>query len=76
MERVEAEAVYDAGRERCIEVILELAGSVGRLTGRGEQLEERVRRLEEQSRESSRNSSSPPSEDCSKTRAERRAEAR
>ena len=26
MDRVEAEAIYDSGRERCVEVILELAG--------------------------------------------------
>jgi transposase len=76
MDRSEAEAIYESGRERCVEVILELAGSVERLTGRGERLEERVRRLEEQSRESSRNSSQPPSRDRPKTRAERRAEAR
>jgi len=69
MERAEAEAIYDSGRERCVEVILELAGAV-------ERLEERIRRLEEQLRKDSRNSSAPPSEDPPKTRAERRAEAR
>jgi transposase len=76
VERAEAEAIYDAGRERCVEVILELAASVERLTLLGARLEERVRRLEEQSRQSSRNSSKPPSQDPPKTRAERRAEAR
>jgi len=76
MDRSEAEAIYDSGRERCVEVILELAGSVERLGVRCEQLEERIRRLEEQSRRDSRNSSSPPSQDPPKTRAERRAEAR
>ena len=76
MERAEAEAIYDAGRERCVEVILELAASVERLTVLGARLEERVRRLEEQSRQSSRNSSKPPSQDPPKTRSERRAEAR
>ena len=76
MERAEAEAIYDAGRERCVEVILELAASVERLTVLGARLEERVRRLEERSRQSSRNSSRPPSQDPPKTRAERRAEAR
>jgi transposase len=69
MERAEAEAVYDGSREGCVELILGLATA-------NERLEERVRRLEEDSRESSRNSSSPPSQDRSKTRAERRAEAR
>jgi transposase len=76
VERAEAEAIYDSGRERCVEVILELAASVERLTGLCGRLEERVRRLEEQSRQSSRNSSRPPSQDPPKTRAERRAEAR
>jgi transposase len=69
MDRAEAEAIYDAGRERCVGVILQSAA-------RCERLEERVARLEEQSRKDSRNSSSPPSQDSTKTRAERRAEAR
>jgi len=69
MDRSEAEAIYDAGREACVEFILDLVARYGRL-------EERLRRLEEQSRQSSRNSSSPPSQDRPKTRAERRAEAR
>jgi hypothetical protein len=43
VERCEAEAIYDAGRERCVEVILGFAA-------RCERLEERVARLEEQSR--------------------------
>ena len=76
MERAEAEAVYDSGRERCVEVILELAASVERLTGQTRRLEERVRRLEEQSRQSSRTGSKPPSQDPPKTRQQRRAEAR
>lgn len=69
MERTKAEAVYDAGREQCLEFILKLAEHC-------EQLEERVRRLEEQARQSSRNSSKPPSCDPPKTRQQRRAEAR
>jgi transposase len=76
MDRSEAEAIYDSGRERCVGVILELAGAVERLGTRCEQLEDRVRRLEEQLRKDSRNSSAPPSQDPPKTRAERRAEAR
>ena len=76
MERAEAEAVYDAGRERCVEVILELAASVERLTGQTLRLEERVVRLEERSRQSSRTGSRPPSGDPPKTRQQRRAEAR
>ncbi len=61
--------MYDAGRESCVKAILELAG---RCTG----LEDRMGRLEEQTRQSSRNSSKPPSQDPPKTRKERRAEAR
>ena len=76
VERAEADAIYEAGRERCVEVILELAASVERLTAQTRLLEERVRRLEEQSRQSSRTGSKPPSSDPPKTRQQRRAEAR
>ena len=69
MERAEAEAVYDSGREACIEFILDLAG-------RFAQHEERLRRLEEQTRQDSRTSSRPPSADPPKSRQQRRAEAR
>lgn len=69
MDRAEAEAVYDAGREACVEFILELAARV-------EQFEDRLRRLEEQTRRDSRTSSKPPSQDPPKTRQQRRAQAR
>jgi transposase len=69
MDRVEAEAIYDAGREVCVEFILELAARV-------EQHGERLARLEAQVRQDSRTSSRPPSWDPPKTRAQRRAEAR
>ena len=69
MERAEAEAIYDAGREVCVEFILELAARV-------EQHGERLARLEAQVRQDSRTSSLPPSSDPSKSRAQRRAEAR
>jgi len=69
MDRAEAEAIYDAGREVCVEFILELAARV-------EQHEERLARLEAQARQDSRTSSKPPSSDPPKTRAQRRAEAR
>jgi hypothetical protein len=69
MERAEAEAIYDAGREVCVEFILDLAGRVA-------QLEERLMRLEVQARPDSRTSSRPPLADPPKTRAQRRAEAR
>jgi hypothetical protein len=69
MERVEAEAIYDSGREVCVGFILDLAARV-------EQHEERLARLEAQQRQDSRTSSKPPSSDPPKTRAQRRAEAR
>jgi transposase len=69
MDRSEAEAIYDSGRESCVQFILELAARL-------EQHEDRLRRLEAQARQDSRTSSRPPSADPPKTRAERRAEAR
>jgi len=56
MEPAEAEAIYDAGRERCVDFILVLEA-------RYERLEARVEKLEEQLRRSSHNSSLPPSQD-------------
>ena len=69
MDRVDAEAIYDSGREACVEFILELAARV-------EQHEDRLARLEAQARQDSRTSSKPPSLDPPKSRAQRRAEAR
>ena len=69
MERAQAEAIFDSGREACVEFMLELAGRVARL-------EERLRRLEEQARQDSRTSSKPPSSDPPKTRQQRRAKAK
>jgi transposase len=73
MERSEAVAIYDLGRDGCVEFLVELSGRCERQVAG---LEERIRRLEGQLRKDSRNSSSPPSGDPPKTRAERRAEAR
>ena len=69
MDRVEAEAIYDAGRDVCVDFILELAARV-------EQHGERLARLEAEVRQDSRTSSRPPSMDPPKSRAQRRAEAR
>ena len=69
MERAEAEAIYDSGRELCVQFILDLAARV-------EQHEERLARLEARQRQDSRTSSKPPSTDPPRTRAQRRAEAR
>jgi transposase len=69
VDRAEAEAIYDSGREACVEFVLELAN-------RFEQHEDRLKRLEDQARQDSRTSSKPPSADPPKSRAQRRAEAR
>ena len=65
MDRAEAEAVYDAGREACVEFLLELTSGYDAQIAR---LEERLRRLEEPPRRDSRMSSKPPSSDPPKTR--------
>ncbi|MGP0035541.1 MAG: DUF6444 domain-containing protein, partial [Solirubrobacteraceae bacterium] len=54
MDRVEAEAIYDSGREACVQFILDLASRV-------QQLDQRLERLEAQARQDSRTSSKPPS---------------
>ena len=69
MDRAEAEAIYESGREACVQFILDLAD---RVSEHGD----RLKRLEEQARQDSRTSSKPPSQDSPKTRAQRRAEAR
>jgi len=69
MDRAEAEAIYDSGREACVGFIVDLAGRVSLH-------EDRLKRLEEQARQDSRTSSKPPSADPPKSRALRRAEAR
>ena len=69
MDRAEAEAIYESGREACVEFILDLANRFARH-------EDRLKRLEEQARQDSRTSSRPPSMDPPKSRAQRRAEAR
>jgi len=69
MDRAEAEAIYDSGREACVQFILDLAARV-------REMDERLSRLEAQARQDSRTSSKPPSMDPSKSRAQRRAEAR
>jgi hypothetical protein len=69
MERSEADAIFDAGRERVVEVLLDYAG---RLCG----LEYRLGRVEAGRVASSRNSSTAPSQDVPQTRQQRRALAR
>ena len=69
MERSEAEAIYDSGREACVEFLM-------RLVDRQLRSEERLHALEQKAAASSRTSSSPPSQDAPKTRQQRRALAR
>jgi len=56
VERAEAEAIYDAGREAVVEVLLAMDRRI-------QQLEARVEKLERQLARNSGNSSSPPSSD-------------
>jgi transposase len=56
VERHEAEAIYDAGRDVVVEVLLRMDRQIQQLTGR-------VERLERELRKNSRNSSQPPSQD-------------
>jgi transposase len=73
MDRAEAEAIYDVGREACVTFLVELIAGYERQIAL---LEERLARLEAQSRQDSRTSSKPPSQDPPNTRQQRRAEAR
>ena len=63
MERAEAEAIYDAGREAVVAALLSLAARVEALLEANRALTARVERLEERAGRSSRNSSLPPSAD-------------
>ena len=56
MERAEAEAIYDAGREAVVEVLLAMDRRIV-------QLEARVEKLERKLAKNSGNSSAPPSSD-------------
>ena len=69
MERSEAEAIYDAGREACVEVLLKLSARI-------EQLEHRVERLEAELRRNSENSSLPPSADSPAAKRRRKGEGK
>ena len=63
MERAEAEAIYDAGREVVVEVLLRMDRQIQALSERVAGQEERIAQLERRLGRSSRNSSSPPSQD-------------
>jgi transposase len=78
VERVEAEAIYDGGRDAVVEVLLALSAQNQRLeaqveglTARVARQDERIAQLERRLNRSSRNSSQPPSVDPPGTPARR-----
>lgn len=63
MERSEAEAIYDQGREVVVAVLLRMDEQIQRLEQRVARQDERIAQLERRLNRSSRNSSVPPSAD-------------
>jgi transposase len=63
VERSEAEAIYDAGREAVVEVLLRMDRQIQQLSERVARQDERIAQLERRLNRSSRNSSAPPSAD-------------
>jgi transposase len=64
VERVEAEAIYDQGREVVVAVLLRMDEQIRRLEERVARQDERIAQLERRLNRSSRNSSQPPSADA------------
>jgi len=75
VDRVEAEAIYDAGREVVVEVLLRMDEQIRRLEERVARQDERIAQLERKLNRDSRNSSAPPSSDAP-SRAPRRGKDR
>jgi transposase len=63
VERAEAEAIYDAGRDVVVEVLLRMDAQIQQLTEQVARQGERIAQLERRLNRSSRNSSAPPSSD-------------
>ena len=63
MERAEAEAIYEQGREAVVAALLALSAQVAALKTQLEKQEERIAELERRLGRNSRNSSLPPSQD-------------
>jgi transposase len=63
VERAEAEAICDRGREAVVAVLVRMDEQIGRLERRVAQQDEQIARLERETKRSSRNSSQPPSQD-------------
>jgi len=63
VERSEAEAIFDQGREVVVAVLLRMDEQIARLSERVAKQDERIARLERERKRSSRTSSQPPSQD-------------
>jgi transposase len=63
VERAEAEAIYDQGREVVVAVLLRMDAQIQALTERVAKQDERIAQLERRLGRTSRNSSQPPSQD-------------
>lgn len=63
MERAEAEAIYDQGRETVVAVLLRMDEQIQQLTERVARQDERIADLEQRLNRNSQNSSIPPSQD-------------
>ena len=63
MDRSEAEAIFDAGREVVVEVLLRMDAQIQGLAERVARQDERISQLERRLARNSRNSSQPPSQD-------------
>jgi len=65
VERSEAEAIYDQGREVVVEVLLRMDAQIQALSERVARQDERISLLERRLAQNSRDSSQPPSQDRS-----------
>jgi hypothetical protein len=63
VERAEAEAIYEQGREVVVAVLLRMDEQIERLGERVARQDERIAELERRLNRNSRNSSTPPSQD-------------
>jgi transposase len=63
VERAEAEAIYEQGKDVVVAVLLRMDEQIGRLEKRVAQQDERIAQLERRLARNSRNSSQPPSAD-------------
>jgi transposase len=71
VDRADAEAIYEQGREAVVAVLLRMDEQIGRLEKRVAAQDVRIAKLEQKGRRSSRNSSQPPSADAPSAPAKR-----